>query len=51
MIALAVGKKAMVYEPAGGVRCSEENMKIYFRDDLGFQRKAFLEIEQLSNLY
>jgi hypothetical protein len=39
VIALAVGIKAMVYDQAGGVRCSEEDMKVYFGDDLGFKRK------------
>lgn len=38
MIALAIGKKAMVYDPAGGVRCSEEQMKVFFGDDLAFKQ-------------
>ena len=39
MIGLAVGKKAVVYDPDEGTSCSEEMMKIYFGDDLGFQRE------------
>ena len=39
MIALAVGKKAVVCDPVGGIRCSEEQMKIFFGEDLGFKRK------------
>jgi len=39
MIGLAVGKKAVVYDPEGGAKCSEEAMKIYFGEDLAFQRK------------
>jgi hypothetical protein len=39
MIGLAVGKKAVVYDPEGGAKCSEEAMKIYFGNDLAFQRK------------
>lgn len=39
LIALAVGKKAVVYDPVEGTRCSEEQMKIFFGDDLGFKRK------------
>ena len=38
MIALAVGKQAVVYDPVGGTRCSEEQMKIFFGEDLGFKR-------------
>lgn len=37
MIALAVGTKAAVYDPVGGVKCSEEMMKLFFADDLGFE--------------
>jgi len=40
MIGLAVGKKAVVYDPEGGAKCSEEAMKIYFGEDLAFQRKS-----------
>jgi len=40
MIGLAVGKKAVVYDPEGGAKCSEEAMKIYFGEDLAFQRKC-----------
>jgi hypothetical protein len=39
MIGLAVGKKAVVYDPEGGTRCSEDLMKVYFGDDLAFKRK------------
>ena len=39
MIGLAVGRKAVVYDPDKGTSCSEEMMKIYFGDDLGFQRE------------
>jgi len=39
MIGLAVGKKAVVYDPEGGAKCSEEAMKIYFGEDLAFQRE------------
>jgi hypothetical protein len=28
-----------VYDPEGGAKCSEEAMKIYFGNDLAFQRK------------
>lgn len=41
MIGLAVGKKAVVYDPEGGAKCSEEAMKIYFGEDLAFQRESF----------
>ncbi|KAF7186504.1 Oxidoreductase OXR1 [Pseudocercospora fuligena] len=37
MIALACGKSAVIYDPVGGARCGEEEMKIYFRDDLCFK--------------
>lgn len=40
MIGLAVGKKAVVYDPEGGAKCSEEAMKIYFGEDLAFQREC-----------
>lgn len=36
MIALAIGKKAATYSPDGGVACSEELMRLFFSDDLGF---------------
>ena len=39
MIGLAVGKKAVVYDPVGGTKCSEDLMKVYFGDDLAFKRK------------
>jgi hypothetical protein len=39
MIGLAVGKKAVAYDSEGGARCSEEALKIYFGEDLAFQRK------------
>lgn len=39
MIGLAVGRKAVVYDPDEGTKCSEGMMRIYFGDDLGFQRK------------
>lgn len=39
MIGLAVGRKAVVYDPQGGTKCSEEMMKVYFGEDLGFQRE------------
>ena len=39
MIGLAVGKKAVIYDPEGGSRCSEADMKLYFGSDLAFQRK------------
>lgn len=39
MIGLAVGKKAVVYDPEGGVKCSEADMKVYFGEDLAFQRE------------
>lgn len=39
MIAMAIGTKAAVYDPVGGVKCSEEMMKIFFGGDLGFDRK------------
>lgn len=34
MIALAVGKKAVVYDLEGGTRCNEEQLKHFFQDDL-----------------
>lgn len=37
MIALAVGKKAVVYDPTAGCRYGEDQMKIFFDDDLGFK--------------
>ena len=39
MIGLAVGKKAVVYDPEGGTQCSEDLMKVYFGDDLAFKRQ------------
>lgn len=39
MIGLAVGRKAVVYDPEGGTRCSEEMMGVYFGGDLAFQRE------------
>lgn len=36
MIALALGKKAATYGPAIGMNCSEEQMKSFFGEDLGF---------------
>lgn len=43
MIALAVGTKAAVYDPVGGVKCSKEMMEMFFGGDLGFQRKYAVE--------
>lgn len=40
MIALAIGRKAATYAPAGGVQCGEEQMKLFFGDDLGFTGKS-----------
>lgn len=37
MIALAIGDKAATYGPGQGVQCSEEQMQIFFSDDLGFK--------------
>ena len=37
MIALAVGKKAVVYDPVGGTRSGEDQMEIFFAKDLGFK--------------
>ncbi|KAL3419508.1 hypothetical protein PVAG01_09730 [Phlyctema vagabunda] len=39
MIAIAVGKKAVLYGPEDGTTCSEANMKMMFGDDLGFTSK------------
>lgn len=39
MIALAVGKSAVTYDPEGGTKSGEEQMKIYFGDDLGRSSK------------
>ena len=33
----------MVYAAELGASCSEENMPIYFRDDLGFQRMCLAD--------
>lgn len=42
MIALAIGKKAATYGPAIGMKCSEEQMKSFFGDDLGFTGAYFI---------
>ena len=39
MIGLAVGKKAVAYDPEGGLKSGEDIMKVYFGDDLGFSSK------------
>lgn len=41
MIALAVGTKAVVYGPENGTTWGEKEMKVMFRDDLGFASKFF----------
>lgn len=51
MIGLAVGKKAVVYVPDSGTTCSEENMKLYFGEDLGFQRKLWIDIGASGRFY
>jgi hypothetical protein len=47
MIGLAVGKKAIVYDPEGGTKCSEDLMKVYFGDDLAFKRKSCLRARRI----
>jgi hypothetical protein len=47
MIGLAVGKKAVVYDPEGGTTCSEDLMKVYFGDDLAFKRKSRLRARRI----
>ncbi|KAI5362738.1 putative FAD/NAD(P)-binding domain, FAD/NAD(P)-binding domain superfamily [Septoria linicola] len=37
MIALAVGKSAVVYDPTEGTRFGEDQMEIFFAKDLGFK--------------
>lgn len=37
MMGLAVGKKAMAYDPTSGVTSGEDVMYAYFQDDLGFK--------------
>lgn len=49
MIALAVGTKAAVYDPVGGVKCSEEMMKVFFDNDLGFNCKSLLWPSELPS--
>ena len=39
MIGLAVGHKAVAYDPEGGMKSGEDVMKLYFGDDLGFSSK------------
>jgi hypothetical protein len=39
MIALAVGKNAVVYDPEGGTRSGEDMMQMFFGDDLGHSSK------------
>jgi hypothetical protein len=39
MIALAVGKTAVVYDPQGGTRAGEEWMARFFGHDLGLESK------------
>ena len=40
MIGLAVGRKALAYDPDGGMQSGEETMKLYFGDDLGFSSRS-----------
>ena len=40
MIGLAVGRKALAYDPEGGLISGEDVMKLYFGDDLGFGSKS-----------
>ncbi|PPJ55366.1 hypothetical protein CBER1_08695 [Cercospora berteroae] len=37
MIALVVGKKAVVYDPTEGTRSGEEEMELFFGEDLGWK--------------
>lgn len=43
MIALAVGKKAVLYGPEDGTTWGESQMKMMFGDDLGFSSELLLE--------
>lgn len=41
MIAIAIGKQAVMWGKEDGTKCGEEEMQMMFQDDLGWQSKFF----------